>query len=81
MFASIFEVLPARGKKDGYLELAKYLKPMLEAIDGFIDTERFESRRRPGWIVSYQIWRDEKSIVRWRIQGEHHATKKSLPAH
>jgi heme-degrading monooxygenase HmoA len=76
MFLSIFEVFPAQGKKDEYLELTDYLKPMLEAIDGFVGTERFESRLRPGWMLANQIWRDEKSVIRWRAHGEHHAIQK-----
>jgi heme-degrading monooxygenase HmoA len=76
MFLSIFEVFPAQGKKDEYLELTDYLKPMLEAIDGFVGTERFESRLRPGWMPANQIWRDEKSVIRWRAHGEHHAIQK-----
>ena len=72
MFSVIFEVLPARGKKDDYLGLAGHLKPILEGIDGFIDNERFESQRRPGWVLSHSTWRDEKSLVRWRTVGEHH---------
>jgi heme-degrading monooxygenase HmoA len=72
MFSVIFEVLPAEGKKDAYLDLAKRLKPILESIDGFIDNERFESRLRSGWVLSHSTWRDEKSLVRWRTEGEHH---------
>jgi len=72
MFAVVFEVHPAPGKKDEYLWLARHLKPIVEAIDGFIDNERFESRRREGWVLSLSTWRDEKSVVRWRSQGEHH---------
>jgi heme-degrading monooxygenase HmoA len=72
MFSVIFEVLPVEGRKDEYLELAKHLKPILETIDGFVDNERFESKRRPGWLLSHSTWRDEKSVVRWRTQGEHH---------
>jgi heme-degrading monooxygenase HmoA len=75
MFSVIFEVLPNDGKKDEYLELAKHLKPRLEATDGFIDNERFESKLRPGWVLSHSTWRDEKSVVRWRTEGEHHATQ------
>jgi heme-degrading monooxygenase HmoA len=75
MFSVIFEVLPNEGRKDEYLELAKRLKPILETIDGFVDNERFESRRRPGWLLSHSTWRDEKSVVRWRTQGEHHVTQ------
>src|SRR6201987_6522206 len=75
MFSVIFEVLPAQGKKDEYLELAKHLKPILESIDGFIDNERFESARRPGWVLSHSTWRDEKSVVRWRTVAKHHETQ------
>ncbi len=73
MFSVIFEVFPAEGKKDDYLEKAKFLKPIIETIDGFIDNERFESRLKPGWVLSHSSWRDEKSLVRWRTQGQHHA--------
>src|ERR1700728_2679160 len=72
MFVVVFEVHPAPGKKDEYLENAKHLKPILESIDGFIDNERFESKLRQGWLLSHSTWRDEKSVVRWRTQGEHH---------
>jgi heme-degrading monooxygenase HmoA len=75
MFSVIFEVLPGDGKKDEYLDHAKQLKPILETVDGFIDNERFESRRRPGWVLSHSTWRDEKSVVRWRTESEHHATQ------
>jgi heme-degrading monooxygenase HmoA len=75
MFSVIFEVLPNEGKKDAYLDLAKHLKPILETIDGFVDNERFESRLRPGWVLSHSTWRDEKSVVRWRTEGEHHAVQ------
>jgi heme-degrading monooxygenase HmoA len=72
MFSVIFEVHPNDGRKDDYLELAKHLKPILETIDGFVDNERFESKLRPGWVLSHSTWRDEKSVVRWRTEGEHH---------
>jgi len=75
MFSVIFEVNPAEGKKDEYLELAKHLKPILETIDGFVDNERFESKLRPGWVLSHSTWRDEKSVVRWRTEGEHHVVQ------
>lgn len=75
MFSVIFEVLPKPERFDGYLALAKRLRPILETIDGFIDNERFESRRRPGWILSHSAWRDEKSVVRWRTVAEHHAVQ------
>jgi heme-degrading monooxygenase HmoA len=75
MFAVIFVVQPRQERWDDYLDLAKYLKPKLEAIDGFIDNERFESKRTPGRLLSLSTWRDEKSVVRWRTQGEHHGVQ------
>src|ERR1700761_8149413 len=75
MFSVIFEVLPRRERFDDYLALAKQLRPTLEQMDGFVDNERFESRQRPGWILSHSTWRDEKSVVRWRTFAEHHAVQ------
>jgi heme-degrading monooxygenase HmoA len=75
MFAVIFEVQPEKERWNDYLDLAKYLKPKLEAIDGFIDNERFESKRTKGRLLSLSTWRDEKAVVRWRTQGEHHGVQ------
>jgi heme-degrading monooxygenase HmoA len=75
MFAVLFEVQPKTERFDDYLALAKQLKPKLEAIDGFIDNERFRSTRDPRWLLSLSIWRDEKAVVRWRSQGEHHGVQ------
>jgi heme-degrading monooxygenase HmoA len=75
MFAVIFEVQPKPERWNDYLDLAKQLKPKLEAIDGFIDNERFESKRTKGRLLSLSTWRDEKSVVRWRTHGEHHGVQ------
>jgi heme-degrading monooxygenase HmoA len=75
MFAVIFEVQPKKERWDDYLNLAKQLKPKLEAIDGFIDNERFASRRAEGRLLSLSTWRDEKAVVRWRTHGEHHGVQ------
>jgi len=72
MFSVIFEVLPQEGRRGEYLELAKNLRPILEKMDGFLDVERYESRKRPGWVLSQSTWRDEKSMVRWRTQRDHY---------
>ncbi len=72
MFAVVFEVQPKREQWDRYLELAKALKPEIENIDGFIDNERFQSRRTEGRVLSLSTWRDEKAVIRWRTQQMHH---------
>jgi heme-degrading monooxygenase HmoA len=71
MFAVIFLVEPRTERWNDYLDLAKFLKPKLEAIDGFIDNERFASVRTRGRLLSLSTWRDEKAVVRWRTQAEH----------
>jgi heme-degrading monooxygenase HmoA len=72
MFAVIFVVRPRAERWDDYLSLAKQLRPKLEAIDGFIDNERFKSTRDGGRVLSLSTWRDEKAVIRWRTHGEHH---------
>src|SRR4051812_28523807 len=75
MFSVIFEVKRKPERQDDYLQLAMGLNPILRTIDGFIENERFESQTRPGWLLSHSAWRDEKSLVRWRTQGDHHAVQ------
>lgn len=72
MFAVIFLVEPRTERWNDYLDLAKFLKPRLDAVDGFIDNERFASLRTRGRLLSLSTWRDEKAVVRWRTQAEHH---------
>jgi heme-degrading monooxygenase HmoA len=75
MFSVLFEVKPKSDQWDAYLGHAKGLRPRLERIDGFIDNIRYASLTRQGWILSLSNWRDEKSLVRWRTQAEHHAVQ------
>lgn len=69
--AVIFEVIPAPGKKQEYLDIAASLRPELENIDGFISIERFQSIYNPDKILSLSFWRDETAIHQWRNQGLH----------
>ncbi len=72
MFAVIFEVEPAHGRQQDYLDLAAALKPELEKIDGFISIERFSSLTNPGKVLSLSFWRDEAALIRWRQHEAHH---------
>jgi heme-degrading monooxygenase HmoA len=71
MIAVIFEVWPADGRKQEYLDLAASLKPLLEKIDGFISIERFESLTEPGKILSLSVFRDERAVAQWRALEAH----------
>jgi len=76
MFCVLFAVHPKPDRWDAYLAYAKSLKPELERIEGFIENIRYRSLTREGWLLSLSSWRDEKSLVRWRTQGEHHEVQK-----
>jgi heme-degrading monooxygenase HmoA len=72
MHAVIFEVVPAEGRFQDYLDIAGQLRPELEKIDGFLSIERFESMTEKGKILSLSFWRDEEAVIRWRQHEQHH---------
>ena len=75
MIAVIFEVWPADGRRQDYLDLAAELRPVLEKIDGFISVERFQSITDPAKMLSLSIWRDEAAVARWRNHARHRRTQ------
>jgi heme-degrading monooxygenase HmoA len=75
MIAVIFEVWPADGRRQSYLEHASRLRPELEKIDGFISVESFQSLTDPDKMLSLSFWRDEAAVACWRNHAEHRATQ------
>lgn len=75
MIALFFEVTPKPGAEGRYLDMAAALKPALEASGGVLFLDRYNSMSRPGTLLSHQIWADEAALVRWRTNGQHHATQ------
>ena len=75
MIAVVFEVWPAEGQREVYLELAARLASELAEADGFISVERFESITEPGKLLSLSMFRDEDAIAKWRNQQAHRATQ------
>lgn len=71
MIAVIFELAPLPEKRQEYLAFAAELASSLQAIDGFITVERFESLSQPGKLLSLSIWRDEAAVAAWRNQEKH----------
>jgi heme-degrading monooxygenase HmoA len=66
VIAVIFEVEPRPGRRQDYLDMAAALRARLEAIDGFVSIERFESLTTPGKLLSLSFWRDEAAVAAWR---------------
>ena len=71
MIAVIFEVIPAPGRKQEYLDIAASLRPQLEKIDGFISIERFASLSNEGKVLSLSVFRDEAAVEAWRNVEAH----------
>ncbi|MCW5220393.1 antibiotic biosynthesis monooxygenase family protein [Verminephrobacter aporrectodeae] len=75
MYAVIFETQPSSQRFSDYLRLAGELGPTLQAMDGFVMNERFTNDGNDGLLLSLSLWRDEKSLVRWRTHGQHHGVQ------
>ena len=71
MIAVIFEVWPAEGQRQEYLDIAAGLRPLLEQVDGFISVERFESLTEPGQLLSLSVFRNEAAVEAWRRLEAH----------
>ena len=76
MIAVIFEVEPAPGQRDTYLNLAARLKPLLEQVDGFISVERFQSITNPDKMLSLSFFRDEEAVKAWRNLEQHRGAQR-----
>jgi len=77
VIAVIFEVVPKSDGRQAYLDAAASLRSQLEASDGFVSVERFESLTQPGKLLSLSFWRDEEAVRRWRSLGEHRLVQKA----
>ena len=77
MIAVIFEVTPRHGHADAYFKLAAGLRAQLEAIDGFISVERFQSLSQPNKVLSLSFWRDEDAVRRWRELEAHRGAQRA----
>ena len=75
MIAIIFEVEPAEGQQDAYLDVAAAMRPLIDQIDGFISVERFQSLTNPGKLLSLSFFRDEAAVDEWRKLTQHRSAQ------
>ncbi len=71
MIAVIFEVEPAEGRREDYLDIAAEMRPLVEEVEGFISVERFQSLTNPGKLLSISFFEDEAALDRWRQLAAH----------
>lgn len=75
MIAVIFEVQPHAEHRQAYLDWAARLRSELEAMEGFLSIERFQSLATPDKVLSLSFWRDEECLARWRRLESHRAAQ------
>ncbi|MBC9034117.1 antibiotic biosynthesis monooxygenase [Sphingomonas sp. JC676] len=75
MIVVLFEAWPREGRSDRYFHIAAALRPELDAIDGFLGIERFQSLADPGKLLSLSWWRDEEAVAAWRTAEHHRAAQ------
>lgn len=76
MIAIIFEVIPAKGRKPDYLDIAAEMRPMVHEVEGFISVERFQSLTNPDKLLSISFFEDEAAVTRWRQLAAHRGAQK-----
>ena len=71
MIAVIFEVEPADGRKQAYLDIAATMRPLVDEIEGFLSVERFQSLTNPDKILSLSFFENEDALEAWRNLSAH----------
>ncbi len=77
MIAVIFEVEPEEGRLEAYLDLAAEMRPLAEAVEGFVSVERFRSLTNPGKLLSVSFFEDEAALDRWRQLEAHRRAQRA----
>ncbi|MEM7462526.1 MAG: antibiotic biosynthesis monooxygenase [Pseudomonadota bacterium] len=76
MIAVIFEVQPAGGRKEQYLDIAAALLPLAQEVEGFVSVERFQSLSDPNKLLSLSFFEDEEAIRQWRTLAAHRSAQR-----
>ena len=71
MIAVIFEFNPDPARSEQYFDLAAKLRDQVEAVDGFISIERFQSLADENKFVSISFWRDREAVDAWYQVPDH----------
>jgi len=75
MIVVLFEVQPLIDRRQHYLDHAAALYRHVQAIDGFVSIERFQSLADPARLLSLSTWRDEAALATWRALPVHRAVQ------
>lgn len=71
MHAVIFEFRVNPGREKDYFDWAEKLRSEVQAAEGFLGIERFESRTTEDKFVSLSFFRDADAVANWRAHPLH----------
>jgi heme-degrading monooxygenase HmoA len=71
MVACIIEYSVTAGMEARLGQAFAALIPEIEAIDGFISMDNFESQTRPGVLLEISYWRDDRALQAWIDNAAH----------
>jgi len=71
MIACIIEYAVTAGMEDRLGEAFAALIPEIQAIDGFVSMDNFQSQTRPGVLLEVSYWRDEAALQCWIDNAAH----------
>ena len=66
-----FEVTPHQGHLKHYFSYVEKLQPELAKHSGLVSLNRYQTLSDDCSILSYQLWKNEKSIESWRNNKMH----------
>ncbi|HTQ25007.1 MAG TPA: antibiotic biosynthesis monooxygenase family protein [Candidatus Binataceae bacterium] len=71
MVACIIEYSVRAEMEERLGEAFAVLIPEIQAIDGFISMDNFESQMRPGVRLEISYWRDDRALQSWIDNAAH----------
>ena len=72
-----FEVTPRQGHLKHYFSYVEKLQPELAKHSGLVSLNRYQTLSDDFSILSYQLWKNEKSIEKWRNNKMHRLAQKA----
>lgn len=74
MIACIIEFSVRSGMEARHRELLEPMLREVEGVRGFISKETFESRNRPGRLLTISYWEDREAVKAWMMNANHRRT-------
>ena len=71
MIVCIIEYGVRPGMEERLSQAFAGLVPEIEAVDGFISMDNFQSQTRPGVMLELSYWRDEHALHQWIDNAAH----------